>query len=207
MYYRGNFKDGHYFGKGSLRVWKMVVYSSDTWIDDKTFTRGTEVRLDSKETNEGHYAELNFERDPKLSEVDKRMATIHEGKTTHGAPIKHTSNIVNFAQGSFSKIVTWGMMGSFYSGFKRYFISPTLYSKKYPIPFGARFTYELVDSNNQLVNRQVKYGNDLECYFDVPKDGDYTIQAAYDFDGCASCRPVSGIRMEFALYSLDFTIK
>lgn len=140
--------------------------------------------------------------------IDQRMADIHAGlMERHGAPIKHAEEIVSFSEGRYSEIITYGMLAYYYSGFKRYFISPTLYSKKYPIPFGARFTYQLVDSKNNVVNQQTKSGTDLECYFDIPEDGDYTIQAAYDFNECAGCADVSGIRVQFGLYSQDFDRK
>lgn len=148
-----------------------------------------------------------LEQDKELSETEKRMVDIKAGKFTHGAAVKLADRVTNFSVGRFSEVITWGMMGTSNSGFKRYFISPTLYSKKYPVPFGARFVYQLVNSKKELVSEQIKYGNELECYFDVPTDGDYTIQAAYDFDGCTGCNTVSAIRVMFGLYSLEFTKK
>ncbi len=203
----GNFKDNILNGKGSFRVKPFCTLYSDNWTDNYNFSRGKEIREKTNETSEGSFINAFFDRDKKLNETEKRMADIKAGKVTHGAPIKHAERVTNFSEGRYSEIITWGMMGSFYSGFKRYFISPTLYSKKYPIPFGARFTYQLVNSKKEVISEQVKYGNDLECYFDVPTDGDYTIQAAYDFDGCTGCNDVSAIRVMFGLYSLDFTNK
>jgi len=60
--YRGNFKDDEFFGKGSFHVIPFCVYSSDSWTDSQNFTTGKEVRDDTKQTYDGAYVKLNFER-------------------------------------------------------------------------------------------------------------------------------------------------
>lgn len=168
-------------------------------------TATTEAKKPETTTTQGSAGNADADH---FKSIAQRMADINAGKMErHGDPIKHAERIVNLVQGSYSVIIKYGMIGYYYSGFKRYFVSPTLYSKKYPLPFGARFIYQLINSKNELLSTQEKYGNDLECYFDIPEDGDYTIQVAYDFHGCAGCREVSGIRVQFGLYSQDFDRK
>ena len=223
----GNFKDGQLFGKGTQIVksdYIDALYTSDTWDHNAHFKSGTRKFAKESKTAFGSMLNGTFANDSQsnnsssastsadgpdhFKSIAQRMADINAGKMErHGSPIKHAERIVNLANGQYSEIIKYGMMGYYYSGFKRYFISPTLYSKKYPIPFGARFIYQLVNSKNELLSTQDKYGNDLECYFDIPEDGDYTIQVAYDFSGCAGCQQVSGLRIQFGLYSQDFDKK
>ena len=222
LIWRGNFVDNVINGKGSFRVKPNATFYSDSFTDDFNFTSGTEVREQTHETHKGSFTNGSFNRSDenvaanqpddkspdRFKDIFQRPKDINSGYVErYGGPIFHSVQIVDMRLKEFAQVAKYDMLSYYYSGFKRYFITPTLYSKKYPVPFGVSIYYEVINSKGETESAGTQSGNDLEFVFDPPIDGIYTIRAKYNFNDCINCRQEDHLRLEFKLYSQDFDRK
>gem|GEM_PF-1600329 len=219
--YEGDFVDGAYSGTGKLITSTGDIYESTAWSGNSfsagTFTQkgGTAVAgimkdnrfLDAAAQQADEQARLNPGANGVIP-VDRRIADMRAGRTTGGEPITHTVKTVNLAFGRYSIVVAdWPMLASFAKGFKQYYIIAGAGGKKFPVPFAVHITFEFINSKGELISRQSVGGYDLEGVLNPPTDGNYTIQAKYDFEGCIGCEKIEGIRLNFTLMSRDYIYK
>lgn len=219
--YEGGFYKGQYAGAGTFTYASGGSYTSNNW-DSFSFTSGTYKKSADAQPEDGMLKDNRFlnaaaqaaaayaDKNPGLAgtiPVAKRIADMNSGKAARGPNITHAAQTVNFARDRYSVIMNWRMLSSYATGFKRYYIVAGAGGKKYPLPFGVHITFEFVNSKGELVKRQSVGGYDLEGSFDAPEDGEYTIQAKYDFEGCINCRQEEYARMTFTLLSIDYTYK
>jgi hypothetical protein len=215
--YEGDFADGGYKGTGKLVTSDGDIYESTSWSGNN-FTSGTYTKKgaspvpgimkDNRFLDADAQAALRTPGANGVIPVEKRLADMHAGLTTGGPNITHAERTVNLAFGSYSIVVAnWPMLASFATGFKQYYIVAGAGGKKYPVPFGIRITFEFINSKGELVDRKSVSGYNLEGVLNPPTDGDYTIQARYDFEGCINCEQPEGIRLTFTLLSRDYIYK
>ena len=60
--YVGNFKNGEYYGKGSMHIKSICTFYSDSWTDSQNFTAGKYVQDKTLITLYGSYVANGFER-------------------------------------------------------------------------------------------------------------------------------------------------
>lgn len=204
--YRGNFKENEFFGKGDFHVIPNCVYSSDNWTDSQNFTSGKEVRDDTKEVFTGAYVNLNFRRDKTAT---TEVTPLKEA-TREGMFISHSKKKFYLSEGQYSEVFKTDMIGKLANGYKKYSVCIDVdkYAKKYHIPAGVSFFFQLINDKNQVVNQQVKTQYDGCCDFDVIPDGTYTIQIAYDYHTClGDCEKINPLTLEIQLISYNYIYK
>jgi hypothetical protein len=216
--YDGDFNEGSLSGSGTYTYASGDKYVSDNW-NAFAFTKGKWLKKDGS-TVEGILKGGNFldevaqknadfaNKNPGANgviPVSKRIADLNGNMVTQAARVTHSEKNVSLAKGYYSVVISnWKMLSSFSNGFKEYILVADAGGKKYPLPFGIRITFEFIDSKGNLVTRQTVKGYDLTGVFHAPVDGEYTIQAKYDFEGCINCDQISATSLKFSFISLDY---
>jgi len=234
-YYSGSFNKSYFVGNGMQFYTKKVngkiepdssiLVQFYVWDDDGCFKMGgiqrDDLKYSASQDGGNNKKHKKFWGDPEVYNKNEwileHVKALHASSTKvytteveMGNNITHVVKDIYLAEGKYSEVFNTDIIGTLAQGYKKYFVcvNAEKFAKKYHIPFGVSYFFQLINDKNQVVNQQIKQSSlrgGACCNFEILPDGKYTIQVAYDYHNVSSGgERLNALKLEFTLYSNDF---